>query len=314
MAYVYTLVAMIAIYSILTLSTNLLIGYGGIVSMGQASVFGVGAYCVAKLTLMGVSWWVALIPAIVLCVLVNVLLTVPSLRADGFYFMVVTFGFSKLMTTIFSTWTTVTGGSYGLAGIPKASIFGIPMDSSFRQMIFSLVFMAICFFLARRIVYSPYGELVEAMRQEPAAVEALGKSVRNIKVINSMVSGVFCAVAGGLYVQYISYIEATSFNQDVSFNLTVYVFLGGAATLLGSIAGPVFMLLIPRIIALLPIPASMTGALETLIYGILLVAFMMFRPSGLVSKKPLIFKRNQEKFSITSLLSVGKRRDSNGNS
>ena len=312
MAYVYTLVAMIAIYSILTLSTNLLIGYGGIVSMGQASIFGVGAYCVAKLTLMGVSWWIALIPAIILCVLCNMLLTLPSLRADGFYFMVVTFGFSKLMTTIFSSWTAVTGGAYGLAGIPKASVFGIKMSSSFQQMVFCLVFLVVCFYIARRIVFSPYGELVEAMRQEPAAVEALGKSVMNIKVINSMVSGVFCAIAGALYVQYIAYIEAVSFNQDVSFNLTVYVFLGGAATLMGSIAGPIFMLLIPRIIALLPIPAALTGALETMIYGLLLVAFMMFRPSGLVAKKPLVFKRNQEPISIVSLLKW--RRGSNGDS
>lgn len=89
---------------------------------------------------------------------------------------------------------------------------------------------------------------------------------------------------GGLYVQYITYIEAANFNQDASFNLTVYVFLGGAATLLGSIAGPVFMLLIPQLISLLPIPPSMTGPLQQLIYGLLLVCFMLFRPDGLVRK------------------------------
>ena len=88
-----------------------------------------------------------------------------------------------------------------------------------------------------------------------------------------------------LYAQYISYIDFSSFNQDISFNLTIYVFLGGAATMGGSIAGPVFMLLIPQLIYLLPIPASMTGHLQQLIYGLLLVTFMLFKPDGLVSKK-----------------------------
>ena len=123
------------------------------------------------------------------------------------------------------------------------------------------------------------------MRQDETALEALGKSPFRIKVVNSSISGVFCAIAAALYIQYIGYADPVNFNQDASFTLTIYVFLGGAATMLGSIAGPVFMLLIPRLIAFLPIPAAMTGAIEQLIYGLLLVVFMMFRPEGLVKKK-----------------------------
>ena len=283
MYYFYSLAAMIGIYSILTLSTNLLIGYGGIVSMSQASIFGIAAYTVAILTLHGVNWWLSLLPAILLTILANILLTIPSLRANGFCYMVITFAFSKFMTTGFSSWE-LTGGSYGLYGIPRASIFGISITNGLRQMVFVWCILAVCFLVARRLIRSPYGQLVEAVRQEPAAVAAVGKSPLRIKVVNSAVSGVFAAVAGGLYVQYITYIEAANFNQDASFTLTVYVFLGGAATLLGSIAGPVFMLLIPQLISLLPIPPSMTGPLQQLIYGLLLVCFMLFRPDGLVRK------------------------------
>ena len=113
MTYFCSLIALIGIYSILTLSTNLLIGYGGIVSMAQAGVFGIGAYCVAILTLHGVNFWLAILPAIALCVLANILMTLPSVRAGGLYFMVVSFGFCKLMNAVFSNWTSVTGGSYG---------------------------------------------------------------------------------------------------------------------------------------------------------------------------------------------------------
>ena len=249
--------------------------------MSQASIFGIAAYTVAILTLHGVNWWLSLLPAILLTILANILLTIPSLRANGFCYMVITFAFSKFMTTGFSSWE-LTGGSYGLYGIPRASIFGISITNGLRQMVFVWCILAVCFLVARRLIRSPYGQLVEAVRQEPAAVAAVGKSPLRIKVVNSAVSGVFAAVAGGLYVQYITYIEAANFNQDASFNLTVYVFLGGAATLLGSIAGPVFMLLIPQLISLLPIPPSMTGPLQQLIYGLLLVCFMLFRPDGLV--------------------------------
>jgi len=284
MLYIYTMIAMIGIYSILTLSTNLLIGYGGIVSMSQASIFGIGCYTVAILTMAGWNWWLSLIPAIILTVLINVLLTLPSLRASGFAYMVVTFGFAKFMTTGYSSWS-ITGANYGLFGIPRASIFGLSINNGLRQMIFVLCFLIVCFYIANRLIKSPYGQLVEAMRQEPTAVDALGKSTLKIKVINSAVSGVFAAIAGGLYAQYITYIEASNFNQDVSFNLTVYVFLGGAATMMGSIAGPIFMLLIPQLISLLPLPTSMVGPFQQLLYGLLLVGFMMFKPSGLVSKK-----------------------------
>lgn len=285
MTYFFSLIALIGIYSILTLSTNLLIGYGGIVSMAQAGVFGIGVYTVAIITLHGGNFWLALIPAIVLCVLANILMTLPSVRAGGLYFMVVSFGFCKLMSAIFNNWTSVTGGSYGLSGIPRAKIFGHTVSNGLEQMILVWVILAVCFYLTNRLMNSPYGELVEAMRQEPTALESLGKSPFNVKVINAAISGIFCAVAAALYIQYIGYADPVNFDQDASFTLTIYVFLGGVATMMGSIAGPVFMLLIPRLIALLPIPAAMTGPIEQLVYGILLVAFMMYRPEGLVKKK-----------------------------
>ena len=284
MVYFCNMLAMIGIYSIMTLSTNLLIGYGGIVSMSQASIFGIAAYTVGVLTISGWSWWLAALVAIVFAIVANVLLTIPSLRVDGFFYMVITFGFSKFMTTGFMNWG-ITGGSYGLLGIPRVNIFGLIINDGVKQMIFVWSILAICFYAANRLIKSPYGELVEAQRQEPQAVEAIGKSTLRIKVINSAVSGVFAAIAGALYAQYISFIDASSFDQNASFNLTAYVFLGGAATMAGSIAGPVFMLLIPQLISLLPLPASMTGPLQQLIYGLLLVIFMMFKPDGLVSKR-----------------------------
>lgn len=144
--------------------------------MAQAGVFGIGAYCVAILTLHGVNFWLAILPAIALCVLANILMTLPSVRAGGLYFMVVSFGFCKLMNAVFSNWTAVTGGSYGLSGIPKATVFGHSVTGGVQQMILVWVILLVCFYTTNRLMRSPYGELVEAMRQDETALEALGKS------------------------------------------------------------------------------------------------------------------------------------------
>ena len=147
--------------------------------------------------------------------------------------MVVSFGFCKLMNAVFSNWTSVTGGSYGLSGIPKATIFGHSVTGGVQQMILVWVILLVCFYTTNRLMRSPYGELVEAMRQDETALEALGKSPFRIKVVNSSISGVFCAIAAALYIQYIGYADPVNFNQDASFTLTIYVFLGGAATMCG---------------------------------------------------------------------------------
>lgn len=133
MTYFCSLIALIGIYSILTLSTNLLIGYGGIVSMAQAGVFGIGAYCVAILTLHGVNFWLAILPAIALCVLANILMTLPSVRAGGLYFMVVSFGFCKLMNAVFSNWTSSPAAATACPVSPRPRSSDTPSPAAYSR-------------------------------------------------------------------------------------------------------------------------------------------------------------------------------------
>lgn len=285
MAYILSLVAMVAIYSILTLSTNFMLGYCGIVTLAQAAVFGVAAYTVAILTSMGWGFWLALIPAVLFAALCNIIMTLPSMRVGGIYFMVVSFGFSTVMSACFKN-LEVTGGSYGISGIPKAHIFGISLSSMGAQAILMVVILIIGIYIAYRIFRSPFGALVEACRQESSAVEAVGKSVIQMKISLAILGGIYAGVAGGLYAQYMSYIDPVSFTLTKGFDLSVYVMLGGAATLLGSVAGPLFLLLVPQLITFLPISSTAAGPLQNLIYGAVLIIFMILKPGGIIEKIP----------------------------
>src|SRR5580704_19406398 len=124
-------VTLAAIYVLLGLSTNLLVGIAGIFSVSQAAVFGVGAYIVSYLLMNDVtSFLPSMLVAAVFCVVLNVLVTLPALRVSGDYFVVTSFGIQLLATAIFTNWTAGTGGANGLPGIPPADLFGKTLESN----------------------------------------------------------------------------------------------------------------------------------------------------------------------------------------
>src|SRR6202034_1846192 len=125
-----------AIYVLLGLSTNLLVGIVGIFSVSQAAVFGVGAYVVAHFLMAGepLSFIPSLVIAAACCVALNILVTLPSLRVSGDYFVVTSFGIQLLATAVFTNWTAGTGGANGLPGIPPPDLFGYELDSTFQLM------------------------------------------------------------------------------------------------------------------------------------------------------------------------------------
>lgn len=287
MDYLFTTLALIGVYCILALSTNFLMGYAGIFTMAQGAVFGVGAYSVALLMKMGFSFWPSLLVAVLAASICNILITLPSLRAGGLYFIVASFGFQVIMSDLFLNLGNITGGNAGIPGIPKPVIFGLTIDTPLKQAIFVGIFLLVFFYLAHRLFRSPFGELVEAMRQEETAVEALGKSILNLKVVNAILGGVYAGIAGGLYAPLISYIDPSSFDVHTSFYTVVLVVIGGAATLLGSIVGPVVLVILPQLISFLPVDPTIAGPMKQMIYGVLLILFMLFRPEGLITKKKI---------------------------
>jgi len=279
-------VALAEIYVLLGLSTNLLVGIVGIFSVSQAAIFGVGAYVVAFLLMnTAVPFIPALLIAAAACVVLNILVTLPSLRVSGDYFVVTSFGIQLLATAVFTNWTSGTGGAAGLPGIPAPLILGqelIEPGAFLGLATVGMGFGCLCFWLIMR---APFGRLLRAIREDELAVAALGKSVLRAKVSAAALAGAFAGSAGGLYATFLSFIDPSSFDLDASILLLAMVVVGGARTLAGSIIGPFVLLALPQVLALIDLPTSMAAAARQLIYGALLIVFMLFRPQGLLGEK-----------------------------
>ena len=286
MDFFYTYIALAEIYVLLGLSTNLLVGIVGIFSVSQAAVFGVGAYIVAFLVMnTAVPFPAALLVAAVACVALNVLVTLPSLRVSGDYFVVTSFGIQLLATAIFTNWTAGTGGAAGLPGIPAPFILGHELIEPRNFLALSTAMMALgclCFWLIMR---APFGSLLRAIREDELAVAALGKSVLRAKVSAAALAGAFAGTAGGVYATFLSFIDPSSFDLDASILLLAMVVVGGARTLAGSVIGPFVLLALPQALAMIDLPTSTAAAARQLIYGVLLIVFMLFRPQGLLGEK-----------------------------
>src|SRR5580658_834945 len=150
-----------AIYVLLGLSTNLLVGIAGIFSVSQAAVFGVGAYTVAYLLMNDLtSFLPAMLVAAVVCVTLNVLVTLPALRVSGDYFVVTSFGIQLLATAIFTNWTAGTGGANGLPGIPPADLLGKTLESTGQLTLLCLAAMVLGCVAFWLIMRAPFGRLL----------------------------------------------------------------------------------------------------------------------------------------------------------
>jgi branched-chain amino acid transport system permease protein len=306
--FLFSYLNLVAIFIILSLSTNLLVGIVGIFSVSQAAIFGLGAYIVGYCLVNDVmSFLPALAVAALASLVLNVLITLPSLRVSGDYFVVTSFGIQLLATAAFTNLTDITGGASGMPGIPPAAFFGITVDSGFKNFLLAggggggegggvvlFVFPLFCLLLFAAAIASvwfallmraPFGRLLRAIREDELAVAAFGKNVLFAKVRAAGIAGVMAGAAGGLYAVYLSFIDPTTFDLNASVLLLTMVVLGGARTLAGSIVGPLVLLALPQLLAFIDIPNMTAAAVRQGIYGLLLILFMVFRPQGLMGQK-----------------------------
>ena len=286
MDFLFSYIALAEVYVLLGLSTNLLVGIAGIFSVSQAAVFGVGAYIVAQCLMTETMGFVpAMLVASLACIALNVLVTLPSLRVSGDYFVVTSFGIQLLATAVFINWTQGTGGANGLPGIPPPDLFGFALESNLHLVMLTTVAVALGCLAFRLIMRAPFGRLLRAIREDELAVAAAGKGELQAKVSAAALAGAFAGSAGGLYATFLSFIDPVSFDLDASILLLTMVVVGGARTLAGSIIGPFLLLALPQVLTFIDIPTTIAASARQLIYGVLLIAFMLFRPQGLAGEK-----------------------------
>jgi branched-chain amino acid transport system permease protein len=285
MNYVILLLIGLCIYAILTLSLNLLVGYTGIPSFAHGAFFGIGAYMVAlAMVRLGVPFLLAVLLAVIGTGVIAALVGVPALRLGGDYFFLACFAIIFIVTRILFNWQDVTNGPYGVYGIPKPSFFGATVGSGLPFLLLSLAALALVLFVIWRLVHSPYGLMLQGIRDDELVVSTLGRDVTRAKVVVFAIAGGLAAVAGGLYATFYGVIDPSAFGVPVIILLWSMLFIGGAGNLYGPVLGAGLLLFLPEGLRLLGIESVKAGEIQQMIYGLLLIFLMIFRPQGLAGR------------------------------
>ncbi len=283
MNYIWHILILISLYSILSMSLNIIAGYTGLLSLCHAAFYGIGAYATTLFMInMGWGFLPALLAASVLTSVLSLVIAIPSLRLKGDYFVLGTWGFQIIVYSLIYNWMNLTRGPYGIGGIPSPKILSFEINSAQKYLVLTAVISGICAALIWALCNSPFGRALRSIREDEIAAESLGKNVFLLKVTAFAVGAGFAAVPGGLYASYTRYIDPTSFTLNESIFILSIVIIGGAGNLLGPVVGAVFMVLLPEVLRSLQIPESVAAGLRQIIYGVVLVVLMRFRPQGIL--------------------------------
>jgi branched-chain amino acid transport system permease protein len=270
-----------AVWVIVALAANLVIGYTGMMAMGQAAYLGVGAYVTATLNiLLGVDFYLALLVGSIASALAACVTLLPLLRIGGFYFALATLGVNFVFFDIFHNLAPRVEGSEGLYGLQLPG----PFASSGPRFATTLAIAVLCVLLCQRVVASPLGRALRATRDRPDALAALGKDPRRYQIIIWTFAGALTGLAGGLYAATLFYIDPTLFTLDASILILVYIGVGGLASTAGSVLGVILLIAFNESLRFVGLPSQFVGPLQQAMYGLLLIGLMIFRRRGLVGE------------------------------
>lgn len=282
--YLIHILTLIIIYAIIAMSLNLAMGYTGLVNFGHIGLLGLGAYTSAVLTTkFDWSFWGALLVAVVLSGVFGAILALPSRKIKNDYFALLTLGFMFITGAVFINWTKITRGTLGVRGIARPEGFTEPFTFFFL----ALVSAFLCYLILRQVVSSPFGRVLEAIRDDEVVAESLGKNVEKVKLVAMTLSGMFVGLAGSLLAHFLRFINPGTFWLDPLVLALAGIVIGGLASLEGSIIGVVLVFAASESLRFLSIPSSMIGPLRIIIFMALLLVIILLRPKGILGRADL---------------------------
>ncbi|WP_067216234.1 branched-chain amino acid ABC transporter permease [Stappia indica] len=281
---------------------NILTGYTGLVSLGQAAFMAVGAYTVGWMQLnLGTPFLLNLVVGGLVAAAVGILVGIPSLRVKGLYLAIATIAASFILHFIFVNWQSVTNGNSGLTLTP-ASFFGTPL-TEYQQLYFVFVpITALMVLGAANLFRTRVGRAFIAIRDRDISAEVLGISLLRYKLTSFAISSFYAGVAGGMWAYFFRVVTPESFPFVYSIFFLAAIIVGGMGTILGGILGAVFMTLVPELLRfgidwltpVLPNAAAMLSPVRTVVFGLLIVGFLIFEPKGLAE----IVQRSRRYFHL----------------
>ena len=283
---------MIGIAVVGAIGIDLLAGCAGQLSMGHAAFLAIGAYSYGVLTQ---TYHVGVIPGLVLSGLISafigLLVGIPSLRLKGLYLALATMGFVFIVEALIKHMQWLTRGVRGLP-ISQAHILGVALDSDIRLYFVVVTVAVLMTFIGRLLLDSKPGRAFIAIRDSDVAAEASGINLTVYKCLAFAISSFYAGVAGALYALAVGLISPENFGIMLSIQYLVMIVVGGAGSIYGAILGAVFMTLLPEAIRnakhVLPESMAISGYFQMIIYGLTMLAFIVFEPRGLYGRWQIV--------------------------
>jgi branched-chain amino acid transport system permease protein len=271
----------ILIWGLLAMSLDILIGYTGMVSFGHSVFFGLGMYgaAAALLAVKPANLWLALLAGLTAAAGVAIFVAYFATRLRDIYFAITTLVFSQIFYVIIFTWTEVTGGENGLnfarPALSIPGLFSVPFTTETLHW-FVLAVVAVSFLILRRVTQSPFGMVLQAIRENEPRARAIGYSVERYKIVAVMLSGLFAGLAGILYAIQNKFAAPDFVFFLVSGEAVIFNVMGGMGTLVGPIVGAAFFLLLREGLSRYFTEYSLIPV------GIIFTAMVIFMPQGLL--------------------------------
>ena len=283
-AYLIHLGSLVGIYILMSISFNLVVGYTGLLNLGHVGLMAIGAYASAILMkTAGLPFPVALLGAVLLTMVVAAALAIPARKIRGDYYALVTLGFMFVVFAVLVNWESLTRGTLGIPGVPRPE--GFTSNTMYLLLVGAIT--AITFWFLDRLVNSPFGRALEAVRDDEEVAQALGKPVFKLKVIAMAVSGFVVGLAGALLAHFVQFISPGMFWLDLLIWALAGMMIGGVASMRGTVLGGVVLFCLLEPMRFLDLPSAYVGPLRLLIMLALLLLIVLYKPRGIMGRAEL---------------------------
>lgn len=289
--YLVHIINLIGIYTLLTLGFNVLTGYTGLVSLGQAGFYAIGGYTTGLCNkMLGLNPWISMIIGVLVTILFGAVLAMPALRVKDKYLVLLTIGFAEIVRLVALNWISLTGGPSGITGIAAPVFLGIKLNTSVKFYFLILICVVLGFIYQYFLIRSRAGRAFIAIREDENAAQLAGINLASYKVKAFMISAFFSGLAGVLYAHLVHYVSPDTFTYNESVLILCMGIIGGMGTLTGPIIGAGVLTILPEML-------RQFSSVRMIVYGLLLIVVISVSSGGLESFFSKLFHKVRARFT-----------------
>ena len=280
--YYYQIATLALVFMLLAASLHLVTGVAGLLHLGHASLYGVGAYVAAILGAdHGIGFTLGLPLAGLASAFIAFLVAIPTMRLISIYFAVATLGIGQMLFLVFQNWVGLTKGPNGIMLFSGINVFGLEIDSDIGIYYVVCIIVCLSIFTLSRLSHSYYGNALRALREDDQCAAAMGINVTVMKIQAFVISAFFAGIAGALWAYTTGYISPNDFNFSQSILVLAMVVVGGLGSLPGVLIGALLLILLPEVL-------RSVGDIRNIIVGLVMFGAILFLPKGLFGEIPAL--------------------------